>query len=80
VGNINGDGAPDVAIADYNHGLVVLRHQPIAPGYFALKPCRLLDTRKPASLYGGPALSVGGERRSRSPAAATCFRPRWRSR
>jgi hypothetical protein len=25
VGDVNGDGAPDVAVADYNHGLVVLR-------------------------------------------------------
>ena len=25
VGDVNGDGAPDIAVADYNHGLVVLR-------------------------------------------------------
>jgi hypothetical protein len=27
VGDINGDGLPDIALADYNNGLVVLRQQ-----------------------------------------------------
>lgn len=31
VGDINGDGLPDLAIADSNHGLVVLAHTPMAP-------------------------------------------------
>lgn len=31
VGNINGDCLPDVAIADYSHGLVVLYHVPPEP-------------------------------------------------
>jgi hypothetical protein len=59
VGDINQDGAPDVAIADYNNGLVVLRHVPVAPLpllYHAVPPCRLLDTRTtsqplPANTY-----------------------------
>jgi hypothetical protein len=29
VGDINHDGLPDVAIADYNHGLVILYHKPL---------------------------------------------------
>jgi FG-GAP-like repeat len=48
VGDINHDGLPDVVIADYNHGLVVLRHVPMAPspaGYYPVTPCRMLDTR-----------------------------------
>jgi hypothetical protein len=51
VGDVNGDGAPDVAIADYNSGLVVLRHVPVANlplRYHAVPPCRLLDTRTAA--------------------------------
>ena len=31
VGDVNGDGSPDVALADYNHGLVVLRNTLTAP-------------------------------------------------
>jgi hypothetical protein len=49
-------------IADYNHGLVVLYHKPVAPGYFTVKPCRVLDTRRAASLYGGPAFASGRAR------------------
>jgi uncharacterized repeat protein (TIGR01451 family) len=30
VGDITGDGQPDVGIADYNHGVVLLRHAPAA--------------------------------------------------
>lgn len=48
VGDINDDGAPDLVIADYNHGLVVLRHVPMAPSpgaYYPVTPCRVLDTR-----------------------------------
>jgi hypothetical protein len=31
VGDVNGDGSPDVALADYNNGLVVLRNTLVAP-------------------------------------------------
>lgn len=31
VGDISGDGLPDVVLADYNHGMVVLRHISVAP-------------------------------------------------
>ena len=31
VGDINGDGRPDAVIADYNRGLIVLRHVPETP-------------------------------------------------
>ena len=31
VGDINGDGYPDIVLADYNHGLVVLRNHPSPP-------------------------------------------------
>lgn len=27
IGDVNGDGRPDIAVADYNYGLVVLRQQ-----------------------------------------------------
>jgi len=46
VGDINDDGLRDVVIADYNNGLVVLRHLPAPPAdYFTVTPCRLFDTR-----------------------------------
>jgi hypothetical protein len=46
VGDIDNDGLPDVAIADYNNGLVVLRHVPAPPAeFYTVTPCRLLDTR-----------------------------------
>ena len=46
VGDIDNDGLPDVVIADYNNGLVVLRHAPAPPAqFYSLTPCRLLDTR-----------------------------------
>ena len=44
IGDINSDGKPDVVIADYNNGLVILRHAhpptitgftPTSGGYFA---------------------------------------------
>jgi Domain of unknown function DUF11/FG-GAP-like repeat len=31
VGDVNGDGSPDLALADYNHGLVLLRNTISAP-------------------------------------------------
>ena len=31
VGDINSDGYPDIVLADYNHGLVVLRNRPAPP-------------------------------------------------
>lgn len=31
VGDVNGDGAPDIVLADYNNGLVVLRNTTVAP-------------------------------------------------
>jgi fibronectin type 3 domain-containing protein len=31
VGDVNGDGYPDIVLADYNHGLVVLRNRPTLP-------------------------------------------------
>ena len=31
VGDINSDGYPDIVLADYNHGLVVLRNHPSPP-------------------------------------------------
>jgi hypothetical protein len=31
VGDVNGDGSPDIVLADYNHGLVVLRNAPPPP-------------------------------------------------
>jgi hypothetical protein len=46
VGDVDNDGLPDVAIADYNNGLVVLRHAPAPPAqFYTTAPCRLLDTR-----------------------------------
>lgn len=33
VGDINGDAAPDIAIADSNNGLVILKHSPMPPQY-----------------------------------------------
>jgi hypothetical protein len=48
VGDLNDDAAPDVAIADHDFGLIVLRHVPMArlpQRYHAVTPCRLLDTR-----------------------------------
>jgi hypothetical protein len=46
VGDIDNDGLPDVAIADYYNGLVVLRHAPAAPAdFYTITPCRLVDTR-----------------------------------
>jgi hypothetical protein len=46
VGDIDNDGLPDVVIADYNNGLVVLRHAPAPPAqFYTVTPCRLLDTR-----------------------------------
>ncbi len=46
VGDIDNDGLADVAIADYNNGLVVLRHAPAPPAqFYSVTPCRLLDTR-----------------------------------
>jgi serine protease AprX len=45
VGDINSDGAPDVVLADYNHGLVVLRNTASAP---------------PATLPGAPTLAATG--------------------
>src|SRR5262249_45544051 len=33
-----------------------------AASYFTVTPCRLLDTRNPAGLLGGPALAAGGLR------------------
>ena len=32
------------------------------PGLFTLTPCRLIDTRLPAGLFGGPALAAGANR------------------
>jgi hypothetical protein len=32
--------------------------------YFTISPCRLIDTRRPASTYGGPALQGGGTQRA----------------
>jgi hypothetical protein len=31
--------------------------------YFTISPCRLIDTRRPAGTYGGPALQGGGTQR-----------------
>jgi FG-GAP-like repeat len=56
LGDINNDGLADVVIADYNNGLVVLRHLPAPPppaDYYTVTPCRLLDTR----LSGSPLAS-----------------------
>lgn len=35
---------------------------PTPLSYYSLSPCRILDTRKPAGPYGGPALSAQGRR------------------
>jgi hypothetical protein len=57
VGDINSDGLRDVVIADYNNGLVVLRHVAAPPAdYFTVTPCRLLDTR-----VSGPALTANSD-------------------
>ncbi len=46
VGDLDNDGLPDVAIADWDYGLVVLRHEPASPaGFYTVAPCRLVDTR-----------------------------------
>ena len=50
VGDINGDGHPDVVIADYNHGLVVLYHRKdepdisVSPSQVSFGPVALGDT------------------------------------
>jgi len=65
VGDINGDGTRDVVIADYNNGLVVLRHvadAESAVNYYTVAPCRILDTRNTSPLRGGeerPFVVVG---------------------
>jgi hypothetical protein len=54
VGDINGDAMPDVVLADDNQ-LVVLRH--VGPQhYYALTPCRILDTRMTFPLRAGEEL------------------------
>jgi hypothetical protein len=35
---------------------------PLVAGYYTLTPCRVLDTRGAAGLYGGPALGAGATR------------------
>jgi hypothetical protein len=58
VGDINNDGLPDVVIADYNNGLVVLLHVPGRPTqFYPVTPCRLLDTRT-----SGQPLLAGSDR------------------
>jgi glucose/arabinose dehydrogenase len=54
---------PDQAIyyAAINAGKIY-RINPPPANYFALTPCRALDTRDPDGPYGGPALGAGSER------------------
>jgi hypothetical protein len=75
VGDLNGDGAPDIAIADYNNGLVVLYGTGPVGGadFHTVKPCRVVDTRNPNASLGGPALATGSDRTFRI--AGTCDIP-----
>jgi hypothetical protein len=75
VGDLNGDGAVDVAIADYNQGLIVLYGTAIIEGadFHTLNPCRVIDTRDAIAPLGGPALTTGSDRVFRI--AGTCEIP-----
>jgi hypothetical protein len=80
VGDVNGDGAPDVVLADYNHGLVVLRNthappQPTGPGAPSLTGATASDgsvalTWTAPADDGGAAIS--GYLATASPSGATC--------
>jgi hypothetical protein len=80
VGDVSGDGLPDIVLADPNHGLVVLRHNPqpqppTAPGAPTLVSATAGDASvslawtAPASDGGAP---ISGYVATASPGGATC--------
>jgi len=79
VGDINGDGWPDVVAADYNHGVIVLRNSAVAPPTVPAAPTLVatvpgdgqlgLSWAAPANDGGSPITSYTA---TASPGGATC--------
>lgn len=74
------DSTPKAVVTDYLKTLPFPAVQPIRPPFlvegtrfYALAPCRLLDTRDAAGPFGGPA--IGGMTQRRFPVALRCGLP-----
>lgn len=63
IGDINGDGKPDVAIADYNHGLVLLKNiaNPNTPPVAAFSGPTSANRVSPASFDGNASSDANGD-------------------
>ena len=74
VGDFNGDGRADLAVASYGSNNVSILLGTSGTRFVPITPCRVLDTRNAAGPFGGPFLA-GGQSRSFALPQGACGLP-----